>query len=278
MRIVVLTGLSGAGKSVALNLLEDEGFYCVDNLPASLLPAAIAVLHEAGYVQVAVGIDARGRQNLSDVVRSIRELRAEHEVPVLFLEANEACLLRRFSETRRRHPLAATDRALTECIAEERELLADLAQLGHRIDTSGIAANALRTWLKGFLGIGGGAFALVLESFGFKHGLPLDADVVYDVRCLPNPHYRTELRPLTGRDAPVAAFLAADAQVQAMCADIRAFLERWLPVYINDNRTYFTVALGCTGGQHRSVWFAETLAAHFRSQYAVLVRHRELRR
>lgn len=276
MRIIVLTGLSGAGKSVALNLLEDEGFYCIDNLPAALLPATVEVLNQTGYGQVAVGIDARGQQNLAEAVAAIRALSTQHALQVLFLEASDDCLLRRFSETRRRHPLSIGDRAISQCITDERALLSDLAALGHRIDTSGVTANALRAWLKGFLGIGGGAFTLVFESFGFKHGLPLDADLVYDVRCLTNPHYRSELRPLTGRDVPVADFLAADAQVGEMWADICRFLERWVPVYVADNRAYLTVALGCTGGQHRSVWFAETLAVHFGRSYQVLVRHRNL--
>jgi len=276
MRIIVLTGLSGAGKSVALNLLEDEGFYCVDNLPAPLLLTTVEVLSRTGYSQVAVGIDARDQQNLAEAVAAIRALSAQHALQVLFLEASDDCLLRRFSETRRRHPLSVGDRALNQCITDERALLADLAALGHRIDTSGVTANALRAWLRGFLAIGGGVFTLVFESFGFKHGLPLDADLVYDVRCLTNPHYHSELRPLTGRDAPVADYLAADAQVGAMWADIRGFLERWVPVYVADNRAYLTVALGCTGGQHRSVWFAETLAAHFGRQYQVLLRHRNL--
>lgn len=276
MRVIVLTGLSGAGKSVALNLLEDEGFYCIDNLPATLLSTTIEVLSRSGNSQVAVGIDARGQQNLAEAVAAIKTLGTQYALQVLFLEASDECLLRRFSETRRRHPLSMGDRSLNQCITDERALLADLAALGHRIDTSGVTANALRAWLKDFLAIGGGTFTLVFESFGFKLGLPLDADLVYDVRCLINPHYRSELRPLTGRDAPVADFLAADAQVGAMWADIRSFLERWVPVYVADNRAYLTVALGCTGGQHRSVWFAETLAAHFGRQYQVLLRHRNL--
>lgn len=276
MRIIVLTGLSGAGKSVALNLLEDEGFYCVDNLPAALLPATIEVLSRTGYSQVAVGVDARGQQNLAEAVAAIRALSEKHALQVLFLEASDDCLLRRFSETRRRHPLSVGDRAISQCITDERTLLSELAALGYRLDTSGVTANALRAWLKGFLGIGGAAFTLVFESFGFKHGLPLDADLVYDVRCLTNPHYRSELRPLTGRDAPVADFLAADLQAGELWADIRRFLERWVPVYVADNRAYLTVAIGCTGGQHRSVWFVETLAAHFGRQYQVLLRHRNL--
>ncbi len=276
MRIIALTGLSGAGKSVALNLLEDEGFYCIDNLPASMLPVAVDILGRTGDSQVAVGIDARGQQDLAEAVAAIRALSEKHALQVLFLEASDDCLLRRFSETRRRHPLSIGDRAISQCITDERAMLSDLAALGHRIDTSGVTANALRAWLKGFLSIGGGAFTLVFESFGFKHGLPLDADLVYDVRCLATPHYRNELRPLTGRDAQVADFLAADPQVNEMWVDIHRFLERWVPVYVADNRAYLTVALGCTGGQHRSVWFAETLAADFGRQYSVLLRHRNL--
>lgn len=278
MRIVVISGLSGAGKSVALRLLEDEGYYCIDNLPAALLGRAVDELQKAGYANLALGIDARNHAGLTDAQGAITALRgrASLDLRVLFLEATEDSLVRRFSETRRRHPLSQGDRALTDCIREERELLAELAAGAYRIDTSEFSANTLREWIKGLLALENSAFTLVFESFGFKHGLPLDADLVFDVRCLPNPHYDETLRPLTGRDPDVIAFLEGKPTVLDMLADIRAYLEKWTPAYRNDNRAYFTVGLGCTGGRHRSVWFAETLAAHFAPHYRVLVRHRGL--
>jgi len=276
VRLIVITGLSGSGKSVALKVLEDAGFYCIDNIPALLLPETVAYLEQQGCQDAAVSIDARSGDCLERLPEQLRHLQTRLDLRVLFLEATESELVRRFAETRRRHPLSTGERSLEECIRQERELLADLAALGHRLDTSELSANALRAWVKDWLALGGANFTLVFESFGFKHGIPLDADLVFDVRCLPNPHYDPALRPFTGRDAPVIDFLRAQPEVGAMLADIRAYLEKWLPAYIRDNRAYFTVALGCTGGQHRSVYFAETLASHFRPGLQVLVRHRGL--
>jgi UPF0042 nucleotide-binding protein len=184
--------------------------------------------------------------------------------------------VKRFSETRRLHPLNDGVMTLPECVARERELLAEIAGIGHHIDTSDLNANALRAWIKQFVQLDRARLTLLFESFGFKHGIPLDADLVFDVRCLPNPHYNEDLRPLTGRDAPVVGFLEQTESAQRMYADIRDFVSRWLPSYIADNRSYLTVAVGCTGGQHRSVYLAEKLARHFEPQQQVLVRHREL--
>lgn len=278
MRIVVISGLSGAGKSVALRLLEDEGYYCIDNLPASLLGQTVDYLEAAGYASLALGIDARSHASLADAQTALSGLRVRPavELRVLFLEATDACLVRRFSETRRRHPLSHGEWALADCLREERELLTGLAAEAHRIDTSEVTANTLREWIKQVLSLEHGAFTVVFESFGFKHGLPLDADLVFDVRCLPNPHYDPLLRELTGKDDAVATFLGDQPAVQDMLGDIRIYLEKWLPVYRQDNRAYFTVALGCTGGQHRSVYFVERLAAHFALSSRVLTRHREL--
>jgi UPF0042 nucleotide-binding protein len=276
MRLVLISGLSGSGKSVALKAMEDAGFYCIDNLPAPLLPETMEHMRLYGVRDTAVSIDARSGANLVDLGQELERLRAHMEVRALFLTAREDTLVRRFSETRRRHPLSSGERSLEECIREERDMLATLAAHAHLIDTSDLSANTLRTQIKDLLSLESAAFTLVFESFGFKHGIPLDADLVFDVRCLPNPHYDPSLRPLTGRDAPVIAFLEADPQVRAMLEDIRAYVAKWLPAYLRDNRNYFTVGLGCTGGQHRSVYFAETLAAHFRQSRQVLVRHRQL--
>jgi UPF0042 nucleotide-binding protein len=195
---------------------------------------------------------------------------------VLFLTAKDATLVTRFSETRRRHPLATGDRSLEECIRAEREMLERISANSHLMDTSDLSANQLRAWIKDFLELSNANFTLVFESFGFKHGIPMDADMVFDVRCLPNPHYDVTLKPLTGRDGPVIAYLQSQSMVQEMLADIHAYVAKWLPAYIKDNRNYFTVGLGCTGGQHRSVYFAETLADLFSEQQQVLIRHREL--
>jgi UPF0042 nucleotide-binding protein len=279
MQLVLISGLSGSGKSIALNVLEDAGYYCVDNLPAPLLGGLVDHMRQAGHERVAVAADMRGGASIAALPPQLRRLEAEGVVVrFVFLDARDEVLIQRFSETRRRHPLAAGESTLAEALAAEREALETLKGLGHRIDTSNIRPNALRAMIKDFIALDadGGGLTLLFESFGFKHGLPLDADLVFDVRCLPNPHYDPVLRPLTGRDAPVIKFLVAQPEVGRMFGDIRRFLEDWLPAYIRDNRSYLTVALGCTGGQHRSVWFAENLAAHFRDKARVLVRHRAL--
>lgn len=276
MRVVVITGLSGSGKSIALNLLEDAGLYCIDNLPAALLEDTLLYLEQSGYRDVAVSVDARSEKGLAGLPEQLQRLRNRYDLRVIFLEAKEETLVRRYSETRRRHPLSTGELSLQEAIRAERELLSGLSALGHRMDTSETSANALRAWLREFLGLTNARFTLVFESFGFKHGIPLDADLVFDVRCLPNPHYDPILRPLTGADPAVIAFLQAEPMVMQMLEDIRAYVEKWLPAYIQDNRSYFTVALGCTGGKHRSVYFAEALAGYFGQHQQVLIRHREL--
>jgi UPF0042 nucleotide-binding protein len=277
MQLILITGLSGSGKSVALNVLEDSGYYCVDNLPSTLLPELVAFLDKAGYRRAALSIDARGGTPLAELPRQIADLRRGGvEVRTLFLDAKADTLIKRYSETRRRHPLSESGLTLPECIRRERELLAVVADAAHRIDTSDLSPNALRTWVKDFVGLAGTGLTLLFESFGFKNGIPLDADLVFDTRCLPNPHYDPRLRPLTGRDQAVIDFLSANADAQSMLDDIRRYVERWLPCFNRDNRSYLTVAIGCTGGQHRSVYFAEALAAHFRGRAPVLVRHREL--
>ena len=278
MQLILITGLSGSGKSVALNVLEDAGFYYVDNLPARLLPQTVGFLAESGHARVALSVELRSPDAIAELPRQLEEFRGRgHDVRVLFLEAKTDTLIKRFSETRRRHPLADSGLTLPECIERERGLLAGLADIAARVDTSDLEPNALRSWVKDFVGVPATGLTLLFESFGFKHGIPLDADLVFDVRCLPNPNYDPRLRPLTGRDQAVIDFLAADPSTRKMLEDIRRFVADWLPAFERDNRSYLTVAIGCTGGQHRSVYFAESLAALFERQPRVLVRHREIR-
>jgi RNase adapter protein RapZ len=278
MELILISGLSGSGKSVALNLLEDSGYYCVDNLPVVMLTVLIRMLEEEKVSKVAVAIDARsggGIELLPEKLKKLAENNVRHTF--LFLYSNEETLLKRYSESRRRHPLSAENQTLAEAIRTESELLAPISNLGHRIDTSGLKANALREWVRQFVEADSSqGLTLMFQSFGFKHGIPLDADLVFDVRCLPNPHYTPELRPLTGRDQPVIDFLEAEPEVSRMREDIARFVGNWLPSYIRDNRNYLTVAIGCTGGQHRSVYLAEALAREFTQQARVLVRHRTL--
>lgn len=285
MRIVIITGISGSGKSVALNVLEDLGFYCVDNLPPALLPNLVSTLVGEGLRSLAVAVDARSAESLATLPTDVARLREQgHDVRVMFLTANTHSLVARFSETRRSHPLShelrpgqnpAARRTLIECILEERERLSAIEQLGHVVDTSELSANKLRAWVKDLVELEHAPLTLFFESFAFKLGVPMDADFVFDVRALPNPYYDVSLRPLTGRDAPVIEFLDAQPSAGEMLEDIRAFVEKWLPSFKTDNRSYLTVALGCTGGQHRSVYIAEKLAAYFNANERVVIRHRE---
>ncbi|MBI3902490.1 MAG: RNase adapter RapZ [Nitrosomonadales bacterium] len=277
MQLFLISGLSGSGKSVALNVLEDSGYYCVDNLPADLLPALMDKLHQSGNEHVAVSIDVRSGGSVQQLPQHIEQLRQRGvDVHLLFLDAQTDTLVKRFSETRRRHPLSDDKLTLPECVQRERDLLAEIGNIGHHIDTSELGANALRAWVKDFIRVDRARLTLLFQSFGFKNGIPLDADFVFDVRCLPNPHYDPGLRPLTGRDAAVINFLEQTPVAQKMYSDIRSFIADWLPRFIADNRSYLTVAIGCTGGQHRSVYLAEKLARHFEAQQQVLLRHREL--
>jgi RNase adapter protein RapZ len=281
--VILITGISGSGKSVALHALEDAGYFCVDNLPPELLRDFIRLEHERDTHRVAVAVDVRTASSLPGLVPLIDELRGEGvTIRTLFLDASTDALLRRFSETRRPHPLTAAStggdvsRALIEAIELERELLTDLREKSTVIDTSQLRPALLRSWVRSLVGAREASLTLVFESFAFKHGVPLDADYVFDLRVLPNPYYVRELRPLTGRDAPVAAFLEAQPEVAEMLQQIQGFLQRWLPSFEDDQRSYLTVAIGCTGGQHRSVFGVEWLARRFESGYATLVRHREL--
>ncbi|PRD64767.1 RNase adapter RapZ [Malikia granosa] len=282
MQLVLITGMSGSGKSVALHALEDAGFYCVDNLPPELLEAFIAIEHGYRANRVAIAIDVRSAKSLPGMPAQIHKLRKGGQpLTVLFLDATTDTLVRRFSETRRLHPLSRRDnqdqrRALIEAIEHERDLLSELREYSLVIDTSQLKASHLRTEVRKLLDHEPNSLTLVFESFGFKRGVPMDADFVFDVRMLPNPHYEPELRPLTGLDKPVADYLSVEPEVQAMQAQIIDFVERWLPSMVRDHRSYVTIAIGCTGGQHRSTYLVEELSMHFSQRWTVRSRHREL--
>jgi len=277
MDLLLIAGLSGSGKNVALGALEDAGYYPVNNLPLPLLAETVDYLLHAGRARVAIALDVKVGPGLSGLAQCIEVLRKKQvNVRLLFLEAKTETLVKRFSETRRRHPFSSDARTLTEAIEFERQLVADVRPLGSTLDTSELPAAALRRWIKDYVSVDPGKLTLLLESFGYKHAVPLDADLVFDVRCLPNPHYEPALAPLTGADAPVVSFLEQHPEVERMYNDIYHFIASWLPDYARDNRNYLSVAIGCTGGRHRSVYFVERLARAFGNRYQVLTRHREL--
>jgi UPF0042 nucleotide-binding protein len=286
MRIIVVTGISGSGKSVALNVLEDSGYFCMDNLPAELLMAAAQNAHERGVLRLAIATDIRsltGEQAkltlaFTQAMQALRDW--QDDVRLLFLSANTPTLIARYSETRRRHPISTLnndgkERSLEECIDLERSWMGQVSESSHVIDTSGLPAAALRHSVRQFAQATGAGITLTFESFGFKHSVPQDADLVFDARCLPNPHYEPLLKPLTGLDKPVADYLHAIDSVAEFIDDIVQFLSTWLPRYEQDGRNYLTVAIGCTGGQHRSVYVAEQLAKRFASKARVITRHRQ---
>lgn len=284
MRLVIVSGLSGSGKSVALHTLEDLDYYCIDNLPIGLLePFARQLLDNPSLRQenAAVGIDARNQSNelqhFPQIVRRLRDRGIRCEI--LYLQADDETLLKRFSETRRKHPLSRADVSLADAIRQERSLLEPIsANASLHIDTTHTNIHQLRDLVQERVaGKTDGTLSLLFKSFGFKHGVPEDADFVFDVRCLPNPHWEAHLRPRTGLDREVAEYLDAQPMVDEMFDAIRDFLDTWIPRFESENRTYLTVALGCTGGQHRSVYLARRLGEHFHERYpSVLVRHREL--
>ena len=277
MNLTLIGGVSGSGKSVALAAFEDAGYYAVNNLPVALLLETADYLQRAGQRRVAIALDVKSGPGLPGLAEAMTALEARgFRVSFLYLDATVDTLVKRFSETRRRHPFSSEDRTLTEAIEYERALLAHARQLGTTIDTSELAASSLRGWIKDFLSVDPSQITLQVESFGFKHGVPLDADLVFDARCLPNPHYEPRLSAQTGKDADVVAFLEAIPEVERMYSDIYHFVASWLPDYVRDNRNYLTVAIGCTGGQHRSVYLVERLARAFSPRYQVLIRHREL--
>ena len=282
MEIVLITGMSGSGKSVALRALEDYGFYCVDNLPPELLIPFVELEQERNEERVAIAIDVRSANSLPLMPGQLMKLtNMGFKTTSIFLDSSSDTLLRRYSETRRRHPLSGRvasegELALTESIEFERELLSHLREKAHVIDTSFLRAPQLQSYVKSLVNSSGAKMTLVFESFGFKRGIPIDADYVFDVRMLPNPHYESALRPLTGKDEPVQQFLEKYPDVKTMQEHIQTFMNHWLPALEKDHRNYITVAIGCTGGQHRSVYLVEKLSQHFSAQWLTLKRHREL--
>lgn len=283
MRLVIISGRSGSGKSSVLNQLEDAGFYCIDNLPVGMLRALPHILEDEKQApsELAISIDARNIQgSLEKFPQILRELSGSpFKVEVVYLDAAGPTLLKRYSENRRKHPLSDGQRSLAESISAEKQLLSPVADLADiRLDTTSLSIQQLRDIIKGrIVKRGQTEISLMFQSFGFKHGVPVDADMVYDVRCLPNPYWDPSIRQYTGLDQPVIDFLQAEADVDAMFTDISTYLESWLPKFQENNRTYMTVGIGCTGGQHRSVYLSERLARHFRMKFAnVLVRHREM--
>jgi len=284
MKLVIVSGLSGSGKSVALHTLEDVGYYCIDNLPIGLLGDLgrhVTEIRGKPEERYAVGVDVRsGVEDLGNFAAVLNELEARGiRSEIIFLQADNDTLIKRFSETRRRHPLSGPGVSLAEAISRESEFLAPiLARADLTIDTTSTTVHQLRELIRERLDRRSGArLSLLFESFGFKHGVPKDADFVFDVRCLPNPHWEPHLRPFTGKDPQVQQYLAAQASVERMYEQIRSFIAEWLPSFERESRSYLTVAIGCTGGQHRSVYLAERLAEHFRQRSDnIVVRHREL--
>jgi UPF0042 nucleotide-binding protein len=282
MEIVLISGMSGSGKSVALHALEDSGYYCVDNLPPELLQSFVELKLTHNDEKVAIAMDARSAKGLPQLPEQLARLQKLGLTPrMIFLDAGTSTLVRRFSETRRRHPLSpgtpfAERQALEQDIDKERELLGTLRDRSVVIDTSDLKSAQLQSYIKQVIEAPEGQMTLMFQSFGFKHRMPTDSDYVFDVRMLPNPHYDPELRPLTGMDLPVADYLRSMPEVQQMQQDIQQFLERWLPLLAQDHRSYVTIGIGCTGGQHRSVYLVEALAKHFESQWPTVKRHRSL--
>ena len=277
MRLVVISGRSGSGKTSALNILEDVGFTCIDNLPVSLLPDLINKLRSENLkddLKLAVGIDARNLVgDLSLIPEELELIKARGiSVNVLILQSRRSDLMRRYSETRRKHPLSSSTVSLKEAIDLEKDMLAPIAEIADRnIDTSGLSLHQLRDLIKStVVPHDTEQMAILFESFGFKRGVPSDADFVFDVRCLPNPHWKLELRALTGNDPEVIEFLESQVDVASMLADIIGFLTRWIPKHQDNNRSYLTVAIGCTGGQHRSVYLANRLAEYFGETYPLV--------
>jgi UPF0042 nucleotide-binding protein len=288
MQINLITGISGSGKSVALRAFEDAGYDCVDNLPVSLLESLIITLEKEKSERLAVAIDARRGQSIAELPSILESLRRNHQVRIVFLNADTNTLVQRFSETRRRHPLSTNvqqsqSATLIEAIDKERNLLEPLRAQAHSIDTSNLPAHALRSWIQDLLKDKPLGLSVIFESFGFKKGVPSEVDLVFDVRCLPNPYYDKDLKPLTGNDKLVKEFLEKIPEVVNMERDIIQFIDKWLPHYIADGRSYLTVAIGCTGGQHRSVYLVNRISEHFRKQKDLIAlqlnfldRHREL--
>lgn len=282
IQVVLLTGMAGSGKSVALHALEDMGYYCLDNLPPELLTSLLSLQNLQRGQHIAIAIDARSANSLHLVPTQLAAMRAAGaQVQLIYLDAQRDTLIRRFSETRRRHPLTNETlqkgpKALVQMIDEERALLAELREQAHVIDTSLIRSSQLQAYIKQLVKAPTTSMTLVFQSFGFKRGIPMDSDFMFDVRMLPNPYYEADLRPLTGLDAPVARFLEQQPEVLQMKNDIARFLDHWLTAMAHNHRSYVTVSIGCTGGQHRSVYLVSQLARHFSANWVTVLRHREM--
>lgn len=288
IRLFIISGTSGSGKSVAIRALEDAGFNCIDNLPVYLLENFIQSLDPQRDNQIAIAIDGRQGSAVQDLQAIITRFKTLYEVTVIFLDASTTTIVNRFSETRRRHPLsftgnATSENSLIESIYIERELLSSLSSIGHHIDTTNLSTNTLRTWIKELIQKNCDGLTLLFESFGYKYGVPQDVDLVFDARCIPNPHYEQTLRNLTGNDLSVQEFLHKHPIFTDLKNDIQQFLQKWLPKYQSDGRSYLTIGIGCTGGQHRSVAMVNELHADYQhnphpmfQNITLIKRHREI--
>ena len=288
MQLFIITGTSGSGKSVVIRALEDAGFNCIDNLPVHLLEDLVGGMGNSHHSQLAIAIDGRQGSSIQNLPMIIAKLKMAHELTVLFLDASTTTIVNRFSETRRRHPLSSqtsnlSESSLIEAIDIERELLSSLSQIGHHIDTTNLSSNTLRNWVTELLQEKVHGLTLLFESFGYKNGIPQDVDLIFDMRCLPNPFYEPSLRNLTGNDAPVQEFLSQHSDFAQLKQDIFEFIHYWIPKYQIDGRSYLTIGIGCTGGQHRSVAMVNELyeqclhhADDMFKKITLLKRHREL--
>lgn len=279
MKIIVISGLSGAGKSTALKILEDAGYYCVDNIPLSLVEQVIPIYHEHHYDKIAIGVDARTSHLIGHLPKALKQIQSQYiDIKLLYLDATNECLINRFSETRRKHPLSNEKYTIEESIEYERELLANLRLLSHPIDTSHLSANALRSMVKQFVGASFNQMNIIIQSFGFKYGQPIDSDFVFDVRCLPNPHYNKEIKEFNGTQQPIIDFLSKEPKVIKMRDDIYKMVSGWFEEFSHDNRNYLTIGIGCTGGKHRSVFLTEQIAQLIKENfdYNVIIRHRQM--
>lgn len=279
MQLIIVSGLAGAGKSTALRILEDSGYNCVDNLPAPMLVQLVEMYTlSKDAKKIAVSVDTRSYSLLRQLPTAIQNLKQLGiETKIIFLDARVDVLINRFSETRRKHPLSDDKKTIEDCIREEHEILAPMSALAHRIDTSDLSANQLRSIVKQFVEADYSQLQIVVQSFGFKYGLPIDSDFVFDVRCLPNPHYDKSIRAFNGTEEPIINFLSKQEKVQGMLTDIYNLVNNWLGEFSRDNRNYVTISIGCTGGKHRSVYITECLGALIRNNgYKTIIRHRHI--
>lgn len=279
MQLILISGLAGAGKSTALKILEDSGYYCVDNLPPPMLLQLIQIhLFSSDVKKIAVGVDTRSYSLLRQLPNAIHDLsKLGIDIKVIYLDARVDVLIKRFSETRRKHPLSDGEKTISDCIKEEQEILSSISNIAYKVDTSDLSANSLRGIIKQFVNADYSQLNVVIQSFGFKYGLPIDSDFIFDVRCLPNPHYDVAIRSFNGTEEPIIEYLDGQEKVQEMIEDIYLFIKKWLGEFSLDNRNYVTIAIGCTGGKHRSVYITERLAKLIRVlNYKVMIRHRQI--